>query len=86
MRFILPVLAILATPAVAWDGTDTSTGSSVEIDKGQLVRPGRSIDVEDSEDGLKTYDVLSIRRIGPTVEVEVFDPDSGDIKTLDMDD
>src|ERR1700731_2672806 len=59
--------------AVAWDGTNTTTGTSVEIEHGQLVRSGRTIEVYDSSEGYKDYDVDSIRRSGGTVEIEASD-------------
>jgi hypothetical protein len=43
--------------AFAWDGTNSNTGSSVEIERGQLVRPGRTVEVYDSTEGYKEYDV-----------------------------
>ncbi|WP_029586376.1 DUF5334 family protein [Bradyrhizobium sp. URHD0069] len=72
--------------AVAWDGTNTTTGSSVEIERGQLVRSGRTIEVYDSIEGYKEYDVDSIRRSGSTVEIEATDSASGESTTLEMDD
>ena len=64
--------------AVAWDGTNTTTGSSVEIERGQLVRSGRTIEVYDSSEGYKDYDVDSIRRSGETVEIEETDSTTGE--------
>jgi hypothetical protein len=72
--------------AVAWDGTNTTIGSSVEIERGQLVRSGRTIEVYDSSEGYKEYDVDSIRRSGPTVEIEATDSATGESTTLEMDD
>jgi hypothetical protein len=72
--------------AVAWDGTNTTTGSSVEIERGQLVRSGRTIEVYDSSDGYKEYEVDSIRRSGGTVEIEATDSATGESTTLEMDD
>ena len=71
--------------AVAWDGTNTTTGSSVEIERGQLVRSGRTIEVYDSSEGYKEYDVDSIRRSGGTVEIEATDSATGESTTLEMD-
>jgi hypothetical protein len=81
-------LAVLGCydPAVAWDGTNTATGSSVEIERGQLVRSGQTIDVYDSSEGYKQYEVESIRRSGGTVEIEATDSASGESATLEMDD
>jgi hypothetical protein len=73
-------------PAVAWDGTNSETGSSVEIDRGQLVRSGRTIEVYDSTEGYKEYDVDRIRRSGRTVEIEATDSTTGESTTLEMDD
>ena len=71
--------------AFAWDGTNSNTGSSVEIERGQLVRPGRTVEVYDSTEGYKEYDVDSIRRSGRTVEIEATDSATGESTTLEMD-
>jgi hypothetical protein len=71
--------------AFAWDGSNSNTGSSVEIGRGQLVRPGRTIEVYDSTEGYKDYDVDSIRRSGRTVEIEATDSATGESTTLEMD-
>ena len=55
----------------------TTTGSSVEVECGQLVRSGRTIEVYDSDAGYKNYDVDSIRRFGNTVEIEATDTETG---------
>jgi hypothetical protein len=72
--------------AIVWDGTNTTTGSSVEIERGQLVRSGRTIEVYDSNEGFKEYDVDSIHRSGGTVEIEATDSATGESTTLEMDD
>lgn len=84
--FLASVIAIPATSALAWDGTD-SDGSSVEIDQGNRVRTGDSIDYhnyDDGEDHSATVD--SVTRAGSSVEVAVTDDDSSESTTLDMDD
>jgi hypothetical protein len=47
--FPTAVLFALATAGtvLAWDGVDSSTGGSIEIGKGTLVRPGRTIEIYD---------------------------------------
>lgn len=77
--------SITLTQAFAWDGTNTTTGSSVEIERGQLVRSGRTIEVYDSERGYKEYDVDSVRRYGRSVEIEATDTETGESTTLEMD-
>jgi hypothetical protein len=69
----------------AWDGTD-SDGNAVEIESGELVRPGLDIDVYHSEKGYGTYSVESIQRYGSTVEIEVYDYDKGEYETFEMED
>ena len=71
--------------AFAWDGTNSNTGSTVEIEREQLVRSGRTIEVYDSIEGYKDYDVDSIRRSGRTVEIEATDSATGESTTLEMD-
>lgn len=78
------IAAAILTTLTAWSGTESGSGSSVEIDSGQLVRPGREI--EYSKDGVsQTMDVDSIRRFGGSVEIDGTDS-SGNSVTLEMDD
>lgn len=79
------IVSVADTQAFAWDGTNTTTGSTVEIERGQLVRSGRTIEVYDSDQGYKEYDVDSIRRSGRTVEIEATDTETGESTTLEMD-
>ena len=85
MVFAASVALVSTNLAVAWDGTNTVTGSSVEIERGQLVRSGRTIEVYDSTEGYNEYDVDSIRRYGRTVEIEATDSATGESTTLEMD-
>jgi len=80
------LLIIVALPTFVWDGYDYQKGSFVEIDKGNLVRPGRDIEVYDYTTGqYKDVEVQSIQNHGSSTEVEVYDHDSGEYRTLDMD-
>jgi hypothetical protein len=84
--FTFVLALILPTLACAWDGHDYERGSDVEIEKGNLVRPGREIEIYDHGTGEhRNVEVQSIRRIGSGVEVEVYDSDTGEYRTLDMD-
>ena len=81
------IFAFAIQPALAWDGYDYENGSFVEIEKGNLVRPGETIEMYDYDAGeYRDVEVESINRFGGSVEVEVYDPESGDTRTLDMDD
>ena len=75
------------TNSWSWDGYDYGSGSYVEIGKGNLVRPGNSIEVYDYGTGdYSDVEVQSIREgYGNSVEVEVYDYSSGEYRTLDMD-
>lgn len=87
MRNLIIIFSILAltSPAAAWDGYDYESGNYVEIEKGQLVRPGREIEYFDYDKGEFRYgDVESIRDSGSSVEVEVYDQESGEYRTLEM--
>jgi len=88
MMKILMLLAILfvAFPVLAWDGYDYDKGSYVEIDKGNLVREGRDIEIYDYGTGeYKDVEVQSITGSGSGAEVEVYDYNTGEYRTLDMD-
>lgn len=83
----LAVFFPLATNSLAWDGVDTESGNDVEIGSGNLVRPGRDIEVYDYGSGsYRDVEVQSIRRSGSSVEVEVYDNESGEYRTFEMED
>jgi hypothetical protein len=81
------LLGSFVTHAFAWDGIDSSTGESVEIEKGNLVRSGNDIELYDYETG-NYHDVTveNINRYGSTVEIEVYDNATGDTRTLEFED
>lgn len=85
--FVALALCVLsATYGMAWSGYDYQNGTYVDIDKGNLVRPGTTIDIYDYSSGYKSVDVESVRSTGlGTVEVEVYDYDSGEHRTIEMD-
>jgi hypothetical protein len=81
------LLAFAVQVGHAWDGYDLESGSDVEIESGNLVRPGREVEYFDHGAGEYRYgDVESIRRYGSTVEVEIYDHDTGDVRILEMQD
>lgn len=86
MKKLLLSLLIFPLSAFAWDGYDYDSGSSVEIEKGNLVRRGRDIEYYDYGSGeYREGEVQSIRRHGRTVEVEIEDSETGETRTFDMD-
>jgi hypothetical protein len=87
MRSVFVIVCILlASTSFAWDGYDSENGSSVEIEKGNLVRSGQEIEVYDYNTGeYNDVEVQSIRGNGSTVEVEVYDYSTGEYRTFEMD-
>jgi len=83
---IMLCILVTASPALAWDGFDYNSGGYVEIEKGNLVRPGMDIEIYDYNTG-NYHDVTvdSIQGSGAGVEVNVYDNTLGDYRTLDMD-
>jgi len=88
MKNILIIWLLLASyTASAWDGYDYESGSFIEIEKGQLVRTGRDIELFDYGRGeYIDVEVTSIRRTGRNVEIEVIDNETGEERILEMDD
>ena len=88
MKYLLSILflSIAAPAAWAWDGYDYESGNYVEIEKGNLVRPGEEIEFYDYDSGEYRYgDIESITDSGYSVEVEVYDQESGEYRTFEMD-
>jgi hypothetical protein len=87
MKIFLALLISMTTlPALAWNGYDYNYGSHVEIEKGNLVRQGRDIEIYDYSTGQYTdVEVQSINSYGNSTEVEVYDYNTGEYRTFDMD-
>lgn len=84
-RIIFFLLAIMPITVMAWDGYDYDKGSYVEIEKGNLVRPGQDIEIYDYGSGeYRDVEVESITGSGSGAEVEVYDYGTGEYRTLEM--
>ncbi len=88
MKALITILASALLPGVAnaWDGYDYDKGRYVEVEKGNLVRQGREIEVYEYGEGYKTFEVDSVRRSGSRVELEVIDSETGEARTFEMED
>ena len=76
-----------ASPVLAWDGYDYETGQYVEVEDGNLVRPGEEIEIYDYQTGsYHDVEVQDINRTGSVVELEVYDYETGEYRYLEMDD
>lgn len=86
--FVLFVaLFSLVTEAKAWDGVNTETGNEVTIEQGNLVRTGRDIELYDSNSGQYIdMSVESINRVGNSVEIEMYNNETGETQTYEFDD
>ena len=82
------LLALLLTSTAAfadWDGYDAETGEAVTIEAGTLVREGRDIEIYDSADAAyHDVEVLDMRGIGSSVEIRVFDSETGEERSFEM--
>lgn len=86
IKITVLVAILLAAPCMAWDGYDYDKGNFVEIGKGNLVSRGRTIEIYDYDDGqYKDVEVENIQRVPGAVEIEVFDPETGENRTFEMD-
>jgi hypothetical protein len=88
MKRLILVFAAVYIPGrlMAWDGYDYDSSNYVEIEKGNLVRPGQEVEYFDYGAGeYRDGDVESIRGSGSSVEVEVYDRETGEYRTFEMD-
>lgn len=82
----LIVLLLVPTSGFAWNGYDYEKGSYVEIEKGNLVRQGKDIEVYDYSTGqYNDVEVQAIRGYGSSTELDVYNYNSGEYRTLYMD-
>jgi hypothetical protein len=80
-------VALLPFTASAWEGEELDSGDSIEIESGNLVRPGQEIEVYNWDEGdYDYYDVERVDRYGSEVEVEVYDYQEGEYEILRMED
>ncbi len=83
----LILLSASTSAAFAWDGYDYENGSFVAVETGNLVRSGNTIEIFDYGTGsYHEVDVYSIERSGSNVQLEVYDNETGEYRTLEMDD
>lgn len=86
MRLLLILIVFLYTfSAFAWNGYDSENSANVEIGYNNLVRPGETIEVYDSDRGYIDVDVENVNSYGGSTEVEVYDSDTGEYRIFEMD-
>ena len=89
-RFSFLIFSLLVflpiSESFGWDGYDYDSGSYIEIERGNLVRPGEEIEYYDYGSGEYKYGTVeSIDGSGSSVDLEVYEYDSGEYRTFDMD-
>jgi hypothetical protein len=78
-------LLAFAPAAQAWSGQDSETGADVEIERGNLVRPGSTISVYDWNTGsYRDIDVDAVVPNGYGATIEGTDTETGDPVELEM--
>ena len=81
----LIVLALLATPALAWDGQDAESGTTIMLSSRSMATPGKEIVYYDySKEEYRTAEVTSVYGFGKSVQIELYDIDTGDNLTFEM--
>ena len=77
---VYAVIVMVGLPALAWDGYDYETDAYVEINKGNLVRKGETIEAYDYNTGnYHQIDVENIqRKYDGGAEIEVYDHETGE--------
>jgi len=80
-------LVLSPLQAIAWEGYDYEKGNNIEIEKGNKVRTGETIEIYDYAAGeYKDVEVNSINRHGRSVDIEVTDSETGETRTFEMND
>lgn len=84
---IISLLVILCPALVySWDGYDYDTDDYIEIDHPFSVKPGNDVEIYDySDESYHEVYVISVDRTA-TVIIEVFDYDTGDYRTFQIED
>lgn len=80
--FVVFSLLFLASAALACEEYDYKAGSYMEVETSSLFRSGRKL--ENSSHGSSEYQYGDARTHEYRVEVEVYDPDTGQYQTFDM--
>lgn len=83
--FFILFLAMVMSPALAWEGQDTKLGTNVMISSRSAAEPGSEIVYYDySKEEYRTAEVTSVFAFGESVQIELFDVDTGANRTFEM--
>ena len=81
----LLVLPLLVTPALAWDGQDAEKGTNIMISNRSSAAPGKEIVYYDyNKEEYRTAEVTSVYGFGKSIQIELYDIDTGKNRTFEM--
>ncbi len=79
-------LILASMPALAWDGVNIDTGSTISVEDGTAISEGANIPIIDGETNVKRNVTISaISQTDSAIEIAVVDDTSGKIETYDFD-
>jgi len=79
------LLAVLTTPVLAWDGQDIEQGTNIMLSNRDMATPGKEIIYYDySKEEYRTAEVTSVYGFGKSVQIELYDVDTGLNHTFEM--
>ncbi len=79
------LLAFLVTPVLAWTGQDTEQGTNIMLSSRSMATPGKEIIYYDfSKEEYRTAEVTSVYGYGKSVQIELYDIDTGINRTFEM--
>ena len=73
------------SPSFSWEGYDYNKGAYIEIEKGNLVRDGETIEFYEYGEGYKTLNVDSIEKNGSYVYIIGTDSETSEEREFEMD-
>jgi len=79
------LLVFLVTPALAWNGQDTELGTEIMLSSRSMAIPGKEIIYYDySKEEYRTAEITSVYGYGKSVQIELYDIDTGINRTFEM--
>jgi len=79
------LLAFLMTPALAWNGQDAEQGTNIMLSSRTMATPGQEVVYYDySKEEYRTAEVTSVYGFGKSVQIELYDIDTGINRTFEM--
>lgn len=85
MRAFLLLVLLLPTLVFAWEGQDIEQGTNIMLSSRDMATPGKEIIYYDySKEEYRTAEVTSVYGFGQSVQIELYDIDTGANHTFEM--